>query len=91
MLSILEWGQGKLIEHGSSMRDGMAIDQLVLQQGGNVMKFTAVVDVPNHSLALLKVDLIVTIESYRTNQLICNMLNHDQIFIKMKCSRSVCT
>ena len=46
----------------------MAVDWLILQQGGNVARFAIVIVVLNCSLGLLKAELAVTIETYKINQ-----------------------
>ena len=68
----------------------MVVDQLVSQQGGNVARFAAIVDVPNCSLELLRMDLVVTVETVGQTKQDVTCLIHDQIFIEMKYSRSVC-
>ena len=61
-LSDLKWGQGKLIEPGSSVGDGVGVDWLVSQQGGNVARIAAAVDMLNRSLALFRANLVVIVD-----------------------------
>ena len=57
-----------MTELGSSVGDDVAVNRFVLQQGGDVVRFVAIVNMPNRSLALLIMDLVV-VETCRTNQL----------------------
>ena len=75
---------------GNSIGDHVAVGRLVLKKCRYIASLLTVVHMSDHNLALFIANLIMAVETCKTNQPTYNQLDYNKYSEKTKCIKGVC-